>query len=385
MPRIRITGLVSLADQVRQNLVAPRSKQQIAECQRAVQQSLETVNGILARNNAKVADLPAPSRKAYRFLNEFDFEAVHVVSDQPTKQPSRQVRFHGLRRLLETFLEWLAIADRSEAESIASQIRTQSEWFEHDLKRRRVEPDQLTDETRNIRGWLAFFSDAENVCAYIDAMDRARSELAPEVSDESSEPTIEFRPMKSLYRVRDSGRSTHVSLPTPMICCNEQHFKALAGIVSRRHRNKGVLLEAMTGDECQSVQAELEALGGVVEQTAGIVHDLAESFDRVNARYFAGKMARPRLTWSRRLTHRKFGHYDPVRDTVMLSSSLDHDDVPAFVVDFVMYHELLHKKHGMSWRQGRLEVHSPEFRKAERRFEKFDEAERVLDRLAAKP
>jgi hypothetical protein len=42
----------------------------------------------------------------------------------------------------------------------------------------------------------------------------------------------------------------------------------------------------------------------------------------------------------------KMGHYDFIRDTVMLSVTLDAPDVLDYVVDYVMYYELLHKKLG---------------------------------------
>lgn len=67
---------------------------------------------------------------------------------------------------------------------------------------------------------------------------------------------------------------------------------------------------------------------------------------RVNAVYFRAHMPKPNLVWNRILTRRKFGHYQPSRDTMMLSVSMDDSKVPAFVVDFIMYQELLHKKHG---------------------------------------
>lgn len=81
-------------------------------------------------------------------------------------------------------------------------------------------------------------------------------------------------------------------------------------------------------------------------------------------------------------TGRKFGHYDAIRDAIMISSTLDRGDVPEFVVDFVVYHELLHKKLGGVWRNGRREAHTDEFRAEERRFAHFDEAEKVIRRLA---
>ena len=63
-----------------------------------------------------------------------------------------------------------------------------------------------------------------------------------------------------------------------------------------------------------------------------------------------------------------FGHYEFVGDSIVVSSVLDDEDVPAFVVDFIMFHELLHKKHGLRWRAGRAMAHTPAFRQDERRL-----------------
>ena len=101
------------------------------------------------------------------------------------------------------------------------------------------------------------------------------------------------------------------------------------------------------------------------------------------AAYFGGTMGRPRLAWSRKFTGRLFGHYDRLRDTVMISCTLDRADVPASVLDFVMFHELLHKKLGLDWRGARMAVHTPAFRVEERRFADFAAAEAALKRLAA--
>ena len=55
-------------------------------------------------------------------------------------------------------------------------------------------------------------------------------------------------------------------------------------------------------DAYQDIYAELESLGGIEERAAGVVHDLNDAFDRVNAGYFEGRMSRPRLTWNRSFT-----------------------------------------------------------------------------------
>ena len=152
-------------------------------------------------------------------------------------------------------------------------------------------------------------------------------------------------------------------LATPMIAFDPAVFADVGEMIYRRDgESRRRVIDAMTGDAYQSMRAELESLGGIVDSvTRAATHDLALSFDRVNAAYFGGKMARPRLTWNRTLTGRKFGHYDFVHDTVMISRTLDAPRVPEFVVDFLMFHELLHKFHGLHWVNGRGYAHTPEF------------------------
>ena len=113
----------------------------------------------------------------------------------------------------------------------------------------------------------------------------------------------------------------------------------------------------------------------------GRYHNLKASFERVNRRYFQDQMAVPRLVWGQRLSKRKIGHYQPATDTLQVSRTLDNPDVPAFVVDFIVYHELLHKQLGARFAAGRHYSHTPEFKQAERRFRRYQQAQDFLNRL----
>ena len=124
-----------------------------------------------------------------------------------------------------------------------------------------------------------------------------------------------------------------------------------------------------------------EAGGGLAERSRGLHHDLAGSFERVNAEYFAGALDRPRLTWSSVLTRRKLGHYDRAHDTVMVSSALDAPGVPACAVDFIMYHELLHKAQSNGTSASRRIVHDAKFQRDEKQFRLYDQAKAALGKL----
>lgn len=66
----------------------------------------------------------------------------------------------------------------------------------------------------------------------------------------------------------------------------------------------------------------------------------------------------------------------------MISRTLDAADIPPFVVDFVMYHEVLHKAHGLRWSGQRGYAHTVDFYRDEKRFRQFAQAERILHHLA---
>jgi hypothetical protein len=107
---------------------------------------------------------------------------------------------------------------------------------------------------------------------------------------------------------------------------------------------------------------------------AGRVFDLDVMFDRLNETYFGGRLPRPRIGWTLQDAWRTHGHYDPAHDTIVLSRSLDDAKTPPFVVEFVMYHEMLHVAMPAERRDGRHLHHTAAFRRAESRFPGMKEA-----------
>ncbi len=115
----------------------------------------------------------------------------------------------------------------------------------------------------------------------------------------------------------------------------------------------------------------------------GLVHDLGASFERVNRAFFGGAMTRPALSWSRIPSRRLHAQYRPGSDEIVFSVALDDERVPEVVVDFLMYHEALHRWQGGRFSGTRRSVHTPEFREEERRFPRFEEARAFLASFSA--
>lgn len=122
----------------------------------------------------------------------------------------------------------------------------------------------------------------------------------------------------------------------------------------------------------------------VISSAHGDVYDLDALFLRLNRRYFDGQLERPTLTWSQRRTRRILGHHDPVHDTIVISKTLDADDVPIWFVEYILYHEMLHIKHPARLIHGRRYYHTNAFRTEEQRFPHYEQAQEWLDRVALK-
>ena len=110
--------------------------------------------------------------------------------------------------------------------------------------------------------------------------------------------------------------------------------------------------------------------------------DMNAMFDDLNERYFAGTLPRPHLGWSTRGWRRQFGSYDPGPHQILLNKRMDRPEVPRYVVEYVLYHEMLHVKHPTRKSGCTLLSHSPEFRAEEKLFPEFERARKALDRLA---
>jgi hypothetical protein len=117
----------------------------------------------------------------------------------------------------------------------------------------------------------------------------------------------------------------------------------------------------------------------IITTAKGEAYDLEEIFRRLNRVYFQNQLPKPVLTWSAQKTFHRLGHHDSAHETLVISKSLDDKKVPAYVVEYVVYHEMLHIKHPTIERNGRRYNHTPAFRRDEEKFAYFDQAETWIE------
>jgi hypothetical protein len=198
---------------------------------------------------------------------------------------------------------------------------------------------------------------------------------------------LAFYHISPLYKYQRNGDIINISIQECFIFAPDQVHRAILKntLCFPADGENELIREYTSKTKYQEKREFLEYLSIPPNSfSAGEVHDLTCSFDRVNARYFNDSIIQPHLLWSRRLTRRKFGDFQGDINTITISRSLDHPQIPTFVVDFVMYHELLHKEIGNKQLNGRNFTHTREFKKAERKFERFKEAQKILSSLSRK-
>jgi len=100
--------------------------------------------------------------------------------------------------------------------------------------------------------------------------------------------------------------------------------------------------------------------------------DLNVYFHRLNEAYFGGR-AGCSITWGTRKRGRRpktirLGSYCHDRKIIRIHPVLDSPAVPAYVIEDVLYHEMLHHELGMVHGKGRILSHHRPFRAAEKAF-----------------
>ncbi|MGI8884049.1 MAG: SprT-like domain-containing protein [Pyrinomonadaceae bacterium] len=169
--------------------------------------------------------------------------------------------------------------------------------------------------------------------------------------------------------------------------------KALAFILVAKLLRKKVLTEArevysnfVKSQEIRALATENKRARGrkIISSANGDFYDLEEIFARLNQNYFQDKLPKPVLSWSAQKTYRILGHHDSTHETIVISKSLDDKKVPPFVVEYVLFHEMLHIFHPTEHRGGRRYNHTPQFRRNERKFQYFEEAESWIERNVKK-
>ncbi len=401
MSQIKIRGLVKAMNHVRRKLSAGIHASDAEAFRAYVLGTITQAEEICRKNRITPKQLPAPSRRAYQVLKTLDLRDLPpMVEGSPGPANPLRIkrlisRCTGLHVELDRLARRLAaepgLSFRGEQAAIMDQIQALTRAVDSFCEKAGATPASLPLRSRRAYQWLMFLSDMENLSLHLTTLSSAHHALQslrarPQISQVlEKKPLLELYPTSYLYRTQQKAGLIRIMLNEGFLGAPQEVLEALMRVAAGHGSSatkKRIRQYASSEDFAEIVQTVEFIDSEPIHTTQGRTYDLAVIFENVNAAYFEARLERPRLTWNRTLSRRKFGHYQAASDTVMISITLDDPAVPGWVIDFVMYHELLHKALGTEVKKGRRYVHTRDFREHEKKFQRFEEAQGFLDQLA---
>lgn len=224
-----------------------------------------------------------------------------------------------------------------------------------------------------------------------EAIRRIFLDVFMKISKRETPPQLElvFYPFAGLnHTIRIRDRVVRVRISDTMKDAPPSVYQALAHILISRLLKRRVPADAELQYRTWAYQPDVLERADTARRErgrkyfsspAGRHHDLNKLWDHLNSQYFNAELSKPALGWSMRRTKRILGHHDSVHDAIVISRTLDSGSVPRYVVEYVLYHEMLHIKHSTNYKDGRRSFHPPAFRRDEQRYRYYDLATYWLD------
>ena len=194
---------------------------------------------------------------------------------------------------------------------------------------------------------------------------------------------------------RKNGR-TEAKISDGMKRFGRSAMEGLAVLLCAKIFRKGHMLERFEGpitayrneissEGAFSTNDELRKLRGRKKTgvSRGNRFDLEEMLERIMRKYphiYSG-IEKPQISWSRRRSRRRLAFYDSAFNAITVSRAFDGQDTPEVLVEYLVFHELLHAAKKTIHGSGRRKIHHKEFRRAEKEFEGFGDAMRYIKQI----
>jgi hypothetical protein len=417
---VRIQGLVRLMNRVRDQLRSGVPVDEAEAMRITVYDAVQAVERICRQRQMTPEELPTPSRRAYAYLRDLirsgALEDAHLPAQESSASGARQtpptnpIEVSGIVATCDYYhREFAALVahsivrnariEQDKIARLASRLRTDTEAIKALCEESHGTPADLPAPSQRGYGWLRYLSDVDILARHLQTLkyftlraEKLLAQLPP--TQPARTLQVHIYATAVLYRTRINGTVYQITLNEGFVDAPRGVIEALArATLDIKDAGKAGSSGADTEDPIKSYAqgaafakihtALHSAMLAPTYHAMGQYHDLNLAFERVNTTYFEGQLERPHLRWNRTRTRRKYGHYDEARDTVMISQTLDAAGVPEYVIDFVVYHELLHKTLGTPVVEGRRRSHTSAFRTAERAFRRYAEARNFIAKLSS--
>jgi len=302
------------------------------------------------------------------------------------------IRIQGLIRAAEKFhhqVNFEAAQENADENRLHKEVNNICLELDSILDENSIQSGNLPAQSRRAALWFFFLRKEDHLANHLKCTQQIQSALFTPFRSHKKPPIIKYYNSNILYRVKHRNHSFEFMLHEGYLNAPKVIQSQLISLPERKRMSKktsSILRDYSHGEQFRKIQSQLNQRSIAIYRESdaiGRFYHLKEVFQRVNAAYFKGKHSIPHLCWSTRATRRKFGHFNPVIDSIQLSRTLDGKKIPEYVIDFVLYHELLHRDLGFLEKNGRQYAHRTEFRQRELAFPQYEKAQAFLDRLAS--
>ncbi|PJZ55007.1 SprT-like domain-containing protein [Leptospira adleri] len=105
---------------------------------------------------------------------------------------------------------------------------------------------------------------------------------------------------------------------------------------------------------------------------------LKEMLHRINQTYLGIDLSGIDIFWGKGSSKTRLGHFDPSHRMIVINPILGRQVVPAFVLEYIVFHELLHVYIPATRKNGKNIIHGKEFRSLERKYPDYLRANQWL-------
>jgi hypothetical protein len=252
-------------------------------------------------------------------------------------------------------------------------------------------PADLANPSYLAYQWLRFLSEKKWLLSHLHGL----AEFLEILNTQSNKPLrrinpslihLEVKNFNYLYRLKQKKQYIFLEINESFISAPKEIKELIiSNSLGGRINRKNLLLKEYTkSEEFRKISTALQSDNHInLISQQGHFYNLEVIFETINRKYFKGSLERPRLTWSPRRSRRRLGYYHPESDAITISRSLDSKKVELLLVEYILYHEMLHKSLGIRESNGRRYAHTRDFKRAEKRFNNYNQAIEMMKQFCS--
>ena len=177
---------------------------------------------------------------------------------------------------------------------------------------------------------------------------------------------------KVMLSFRRTGRKLTIRLHHMFLSAGDAEVAAVAKFVATKDADARVKIERYIVRYSHLIGVKLPRS---VTPAKGKVYDLERVFRSLNRRFFQNRV-HARILWGLRAKRERkrtirLGYYCDAEKKIVINPALDRKSVPRYVLEWIVFHEMLHQVVGFELIHGMFVAHTPEFRRREQLFPRF--------------